>query len=84
MCIRDSVGSFADKKAQFGKKVAPSVTKAMKYIQDPKNMGKVMVGGAVVGKGTEMMSRDMGRKTGGALKPSALKGGRTGRRSAKQ
>ena len=82
------VGSFADKKAQFAKnvgpKVAPSVTKAMKYIQDPKNMGKVMVGGAVVGKGTEMMSRKMGRDIGGALKPSALKGGRTGRRSAKQ
>ena len=82
------VGSFADKKAQFGKKVgpkvAPSVTKAMKYIQDPKNMGKVMVGGAVVGKGTEMMSRKMGRDMGGVLKPSALKGGRAGRRSAKQ
>ena len=78
------VGSFADRKSQFGKKVAPSVTKAMKYIQDPKNMGKVMVGGAVVGKGTEMMSRKMGRDFGGALKPSAIKGGRAGRRSAKQ
>ncbi len=82
------VGSFADKKAQFGKKVgpkvAPSVTKAMKYIQDPKNMGRVMVGGAVAGKGTEMMSRKMGRDMGGVLKPPALKGGRAGRRSAKQ
>ena len=93
------VGSAADQRAQFGKKVkgfktrfaqkvgptvAPSVTKAMKYIQDPKNMGKVMVGGAVIGKGTEMMMRDMGRRTGAALKPSGLRGGRTGRRSAKQ
>ena len=85
------VGSFADKKAQFAKnvgpKVAPSVTKAMKYIQDPKNMPYVLATGGAVGKGAEMMMRRRDRgSSGGAGGDGALfkgiKGGKVGRRSA--
>ena len=86
------VGSFADKKAQFAKnvgpKVAPSVTKAMKIIQDPKNMPYVLATGGAAGKGAEMMMRrrkDRG-SGGGAGGDGALfkgiKGGKVGRRSA--
>ena len=63
------VGSAADTAAQ-----------AQKFIRNPKNMTAVMGAGAVLGKGVEMGSR----KTFQAVKPKDVKGGRVGRRSAKQ
>ena len=67
------VGTSADTFAQAQRQ-------AQRFMKNPKNMMPMMVGGAVLGKGVEMGSR----KTFQAIKPSALKGGRTGRRSAKQ
>ena len=63
------VGSAADTAAQ-----------AQKFIRNPKNMTAVMGAGAVLGKGIETASR----KTFQSVKPKDVKGGRVGKRSAKQ
>ena len=94
------VGSAADQRAQFGKKVkgfktrfaqkvgpavAPSVTKMMKVIQNPKNMPYVLATGGAAGKGAEMMMRRKDRGSGGAggaAKVKGIRGGKVGRRSA--
>ena len=67
------VGTSADTFAQAQRQ-------AQRFMKNPKNLMPMMVGGAALGKGVEMGSR----KTFQAIKPKDIKGGRVGRRSAKQ
>ena len=59
---------------------ADAADRVRRFMKNPKNMGPMMVGGAVLGKGIETASR----KTFQSVKPKDVKGGRVGKRSAKQ
>ena len=57
---------------------ADAAARVRRFMRNPKNMGPMMVGGAVLGKGIETASR----KTFRAIKPQGIRGGTVGRRSA--